>query len=249
MYEATKKENLKVKGLGDQIEQVKEEFDEMMRLRNEAKRQLELKFKDVYQKIRDNKQHTIDEGKKVNESLKAYQIKYAKQMSDLNEEMTEVFTTENDYQHSEIKRGNDRMKALEDLLQQEKDDRVQSLNDQLEPINEGIDTGFRDLEDERNARVQKEREILELLQEEANKVEDAITAEQEGRLERQANLTNKLNTELKNQKDRIEQIKTNTRGEFRKDTADMQKEADNRFDHQDRVVKNISHFISKQISL
>tara|TARA_B110000305_G_scaffold199321_1_gene225937 strand:+ start:68 stop:457 length:390 start_codon:yes stop_codon:yes gene_type:complete len=129
MYEATKKENLKVKGLGDQIEQVKEEFDEMMRLRNEAKRQLELKFKDVYQKIRDNKQHTIDEGKKVNESLKAYQIKYAKQMSDLNEEMTEVFTTENDYQHSEIKRGNDRMKALEDLLQQEKDDRVQSLND------------------------------------------------------------------------------------------------------------------------
>ena len=101
----------------------------MMRLRNEAKRQLELKFKDVYQKIRDNKQHTIDEGKKVNESLKAYQIKYAKQMSDLNEEMTEVFTTENDYQHSEIKRGNDRMKALEDLLQGEKDDRIQSLND------------------------------------------------------------------------------------------------------------------------
>ena len=129
MYEATKKENLKVKGLGDQIEQVKEEFDEMMRLRNEAKRQIELKFKDVYQKIRDNKQHTIDEGKKVNESLKAYQIKYAKQMSDLNEEMTEVFTTENDYQKSEIKRGNDRMKALEDLLQQEKDYRVQSLND------------------------------------------------------------------------------------------------------------------------
>ncbi len=44
----------------------------MMRLRNEAKRLLEEKFKDVYQKIRDNKQHTINEGKKVNESLIAY---------------------------------------------------------------------------------------------------------------------------------------------------------------------------------
>ena len=55
MYEATKKENLKVKGLDNQIEQVNEEFDEMMRLRNEAKRLLELKFKDVYQKIKDNK--------------------------------------------------------------------------------------------------------------------------------------------------------------------------------------------------
>ena len=46
MYEATKKDNLKVLGLDDQIGQVREEFDEMMRLRNEAKRLLELKFKD-----------------------------------------------------------------------------------------------------------------------------------------------------------------------------------------------------------
>ena len=80
MYEATKKENLKVRGLDDQIGQVNEEFDEIMRLRNEAKRLLEEKFKDVYQKIKDNKQHTIDEGKKVNESLKAYQYKYLTQM-------------------------------------------------------------------------------------------------------------------------------------------------------------------------
>ena len=76
MYDATKKENFKVRGIDNQIEQVKEEFDEMMRLRNEARRILEEKFKDVYQKIKDNKQHTINEGKKVNESLKAYQEKY-----------------------------------------------------------------------------------------------------------------------------------------------------------------------------
>ena len=48
MYEATKKENFKIKGLNNQIDQVNEEFEEMMRLRNEAKRLLEEKFKDVY---------------------------------------------------------------------------------------------------------------------------------------------------------------------------------------------------------
>ena len=163
MYEATKKENLKVKGLDDQIGQVNEEFDEMMRLRNEAKRLLEEKFKDVYQKIRDNKQHTIDEGKKVNESLKAYQEKYAQQMKDLNDELTVKFNDETEYQHSEIKRGNDRMQFLEDLLAKEKEDRIESLDTQLAPINEQIDKAFIDLEDERNSRVQKEREILELL--------------------------------------------------------------------------------------
>ena len=213
-----------------------EEFDEMMRLRNEAKRLLEEKFKDVYQKIRDNKQHTIDEGKKVNESLKAYQEKYAQQMKDLNDELTVKFNDETDYQHSEIKRGNDRMQFLEELLAKEKEDRIESLDTQLAPINEQIDKAFIDLEDERNSRVQKEREILELLQDEANKVDDAITTEQEGRQKRQAELTEKLNTELKNQKDRIETIKTNTLGEFKKDHADMQKEMDNRFEHQDRVV-------------
>ena len=38
MYEATQKDNLKVLGLDDQIKQVNTEFNEMMELRNEAKR-------------------------------------------------------------------------------------------------------------------------------------------------------------------------------------------------------------------
>ena len=139
MYEATVKENLKVKGLDNQIDQVNEEFDEMMRLRNEAKRLLELKFKDVYQKIKDNKQYTIDEGKKVNESLKAYQDKYLRQMADLHSELTLKFDDETSYQHSEIKRGNDRMQMLEELLNKERDDRIESLDTQLKPINEDID--------------------------------------------------------------------------------------------------------------
>jgi hypothetical protein len=49
MYEATKKKNEKLSGLDNQMVQVEEDFDEMMRKRNEEKRKLELKFKDVYQ--------------------------------------------------------------------------------------------------------------------------------------------------------------------------------------------------------
>ena len=141
------------------------------------------------------------------------------------------------------------MQELEEALALEKNDRIESLDTQLKPINEAIDQAFKDLDDERNSRVQKEREILELLTDEAHKVEDAITTEQEGRQERQAELTDKLQKELKSQKERIEKIKTNTIGEFKKEHEDMQKEMDNRFDHQDRVVKNISHFIDKQIRL
>ena len=49
MYEATKKKNEKLTGLDNQMVQVEADFEEMMRKRDEEKRKLELKFKDVYQ--------------------------------------------------------------------------------------------------------------------------------------------------------------------------------------------------------
>lgn len=48
MYQATKQENEKMKGLDSQMVQVEADFEEMMRIRNEEKRKLELKFKDVH---------------------------------------------------------------------------------------------------------------------------------------------------------------------------------------------------------
>ena len=100
------------------------------------------------------------------------------------------------------------------------------------------------METETNARLQKEREILENLAEESRKIEEAIQTEREERIEQQSALVNKLHSELAAQRARIAQIKADTIGEFEKDRRDIGKEMDNRFDHQDRTVKNISHFIS-----
>ena len=98
-------------------------------------------------------------------------------MNDLSDELTEKMNTETEYQTSEITRANDRMQMLEELLNKEREDRIESLDTQLEPINENIDKCYEDLDIERNARVQKEREILDLLQEKSAQVEDAITEE------------------------------------------------------------------------
>lgn len=49
-------------------------------------------------------------------------------MQDLREELTKTFDDETDYQNSEIKRGNDRMQHLEDYLQKERTDRIESLD-------------------------------------------------------------------------------------------------------------------------
>ena len=136
------------------------------------------------------------------------------------------------------------MTFLENLLAKERSDRIQSLNDQLDPVRAQMNKNFVDLEAEKNARVAKEREILDNLAEESSKIEEAIVIEQEERLEQQGQLVRKLNTELQRQRDKIEQIRTDTLGEFEKDKRDIFKEMDNRYEHQDRTVQNIKHFIS-----
>ena len=60
----------------------------------------------------------------------------------------------------------------------------------------------------------------------------------------QGELVEKFNTELDRQRTKIERIKQDTLDEFAKDKRDITKEMDNRFEQQDRVIRDISHFIS-----
>lgn len=62
-------------------------------------------------------------------------------------------------------------------MAQEKADRIQSLADQLAPIEAQIEVNNRDLDLERNDRVVNERTILENLATDAKKIEDAILLE------------------------------------------------------------------------
>lgn len=110
----------------------------------------------------------------MNESLKAYQIKFEKQLKGLHQDLDDTFKKESKYQADEIKRGYDRLKALDDMCAQERADRIQDLDDQLAPINDQIDINNKDLDDERNQRVANERTILDNLAADAKKIEDTI---------------------------------------------------------------------------
>lgn len=48
IFKSPKAENEKIGALGKQIDQMGDDFDEMKRAKDEAKKQLEAKFQDVY---------------------------------------------------------------------------------------------------------------------------------------------------------------------------------------------------------
>ena len=59
----------------------------------------------------------------------------------------------------------------------------------------------------------------------------------------QSEIVSVLDSELARQRQKIERIKGDTIDEFQKDTADITKEIANRFEQQNLVNKDISHFI------
>ena len=91
MYEQTKTQNIKLTGLDNQMVELADDYEEMMRMREEARRRLEARFNDVYSRIKANKDYTIREGKRVNDGLKQFQSKFEGDMKRTDVELTEFY--------------------------------------------------------------------------------------------------------------------------------------------------------------
>ena len=70
------KKNEKLDGLQGQIGEMHNDFEDMKRTREEARKQLEAKFLDIYKKIQTLKEALEAEAKRVNDSLRAFESKF-----------------------------------------------------------------------------------------------------------------------------------------------------------------------------
>jgi predicted phage tail protein len=88
------KDNQKLSGLQSQIGDMHSDFEDMKRTREEAKKQLEAKFLDIYKKISDMKEAIAVEAKRVNDSLQAFQSKFEYLLNELKEYTDKQFIDE-----------------------------------------------------------------------------------------------------------------------------------------------------------
>ena len=201
-------------------------------------------YKLTKRKIKDNKQHTINEGKKVNEKLKIFQDKFTRQLNELSQALDTRLDEEKTFHAQEIRKGHERMQNLEQAVVTEREERQQSLATQLAPIRADQKQIQDSIDAERQARLAKEREILDILHEQSAIVEEAITKEQKERLERQAEVTVRIQKHIDVQNERIAAFKEKQREDFEREQAEVDTEIDSRFKHQDELIKDIQHFIS-----
>ena len=98
-------------------------------------------------------------------------------------------------------------------------------------------------ETEKNTRVQREKEILQKLSDEVYKLNEKLDAEQTERREQTKKMTETLKYELKQQEKLTHDFHTKAVQEFNHVTNNIESEMNNRFDHQDKVVDNLSTMV------
>lgn len=99
------------------------------------------------------------------------------------------------------------------------------------------------LEAEKNARIVKEKEIIQQILDESYKLSQEIEKEKTERILRIKELNDDTKYELKQQEKMAQDFFKKTKEEFLHIADNIEKEMDNRFDHQDKIVDNLSNMV------
>ena len=125
------KDNQKLKGLDGQMGEMKNDFEDMKRTREEARKQLEAKFQDIYKKLAALKESLDTEAKRVNNSLKAFESKFVCLLNELKDDLHKEMEEEKKFVRNKFDEHEKHLNDLEKKLEQEKEERLKQNQDTL----------------------------------------------------------------------------------------------------------------------
>ena len=99
------------------------------------------------------------------------------------------------------------------------------------------------METEKNTRVEREKEILQKISDEAYKISEELEKEKTERVLRVKELSDDTKYELKQQEKMTQDYFKKSKEEFIHIADNIEKEMDNRFEHQDNIVDNLSNMV------
>mmetsp|Transcript_28768 Transcript_28768/g.51184 ORF Transcript_28768/g.51184 Transcript_28768/m.51184 type:complete len:268 (+) Transcript_28768:377-1180(+) len=229
--------------LRTQMEEMGNDFEDMQRAREEAKKQLEAKFQDVHRKIQATKDYVASEGKRVNDLLKAFQSKFEFQLNDLRDYVQRSLDQERKDREDLAKQSKDRMDLLERMIIAEAEERKKQTDEMLRPIREHLELLQKSHDAEKQARVEKETEIMERIDTEVFKISETMDEERTERIVKQGALRDSLNNEIEAQAKARERFQRQTLEAMSDMKAGLETELTTRLDQQDTVIDNISNFL------
>ena len=131
------------------------------------------------------------------------------------------------------------------MLNQEREDRIKYHDDHLNPVRSQL-KGIKDgLVKEKKTRIANEKQIVSDINNECNKMHQEIDDERKSRKKRLQDLDDMLtqDTDLTNKF--LNNFETNATNEADNFLNDLESELSNRLNHQDKLLGNMSQFVTR----
>ena len=181
MLKAQMKKNEKLDGLQGQIGEMHNDFEDMKRTREEARKQLEAKFLDIYKKIQTLKEALEAEAKRVNDSLRAFESKFTFLLNELKENVYKDIEEEKKFVREKFIAQDQRMNALEQMIKEEREERLKQTDEMLEPLRKQIAELESKQQVEKTEREQGEKEIIRNINDNVYEINEKINREKDER--------------------------------------------------------------------
>jgi chromosome segregation ATPase len=236
-------DNEKIGKLNKQLDEMGHDFEEMKRAKDEARKQLEARFQDVHRKLDNTKEFIVSEGKRINSTLLAFQSKFENELKIMDTRLQEQHNVLVVDINQRFVEAANRSNQLEEMIIQEREERLRQTDEQLRPIRAKLVVLEEAQEVEKNTRVQREKEILQQLSDEVYKLNEKLDNEATERRDQAKRNFETLKYDIKQQEKLTHDFHAKAIEEFHHVTNNIESEMNNRFNHQDKVVDNLSTMV------
>ena len=191
-------------------------------------------------KIEETRNFVVSEGKNMNQARMGFQSKYMNKLKELGDKTQKQQDDQTDMMNKGLSDVANKNNKIEKLIKLEKEDRIRYMESQLKPILAGLTGLDKLLENERIQKKKKTEEILNTIKSESTRMFNEIQHEDNERKKKVGSLTYDTQYELKDLRKFDEDFGKKTDQEFDRVEKGIKAEMDNRFDHQDRIVGDLS---------
>jgi len=236
-------ENEKITYLQEQTQMMDVALEDMKRNREEAKKQLEARFQDVYRKINNTKEFVISEGKRINGTILAFQSKFENKMDDMNNNLQNQHDNLNNRCETKFTSIDDECMRLQSEIDLERKERLKQNEDNFNMIRDEINNVQTDLNNERADRIDKDKKLDSRIEDVNFELSEALNKEVQDRTLSNKELHDDLGYEIKLVRQFAEDFKKKGTDEMNHITNNLMKEMNHRLSHQDDILDNLSNVV------
>lgn len=230
--------------IDDQMNELNDDYEDMIRAREESKKQLEAKLQDVHRKIQAARDFVNAEGKRVKDMLKAFQSKFEYQIQDFKSFLTSTMSKESAIRQELDSTNSTRLNSLIETLRLEKENRKQILENLIGPVREHLESLQLFYDQEKTRRIEREKMILQKLDDAIFKLKTGLDKEQTERRMTSGALREGVMKDSRTQNKNLEKSQQRAYDVMKDLRTGITTELDSRLAHQDEISDNLSHFMT-----